>query len=155
MNSLHQNTQQVLDSLTGKGVALPSVQQSITVQPDYSRIPDTGEGNIGDLIGRVTAYIQYLESQVGIAEIESDSWQNTYEYERKRIMLTLPNERRDIMEAKADEQLQNLKLNAFQKQSIFKLLKTLLEGSRRVADSLSRELSRRSLVLQMQRSGLG
>jgi len=154
MNNLHQNTQQVLNDLTSKGVALPLVQANIAVQPDYSRIPDTGEGNIGDLIGRITAYINYLESQVGIAEIEADSWQNVYEYERKKIMLALPNERRDIMEAKADEKIENLKLTAFQKQSTFKLLKTILEGNRRIADSLSREISRRSLVLQMQRNGL-
>ena len=50
--------------------------------------------------------------------------------------------------------LHDLKNIVLQKYSELKLMKALLDGKRRLADSLSRELSRRSLVLQMQRGGI-
>lgn len=154
MTELHSNTITAVNTITQRGVALPGAQRDIEVPSDYSMIPNMGEGNIGDLMGQVAAYVQFLEYQVGLAEVEYDSWNNHYEFEKKRIMLTLENSRRDIMEAQAETRLTQLKNTVLQRYSELKLLKALLEGKRRLSDSLSRELSRRSLVLQMQRGGL-
>lgn len=153
MDEMHTVTQNAVNTITQLGAVLPGVQQNVTVPPDYSTIPDYGNENIGELMGRVASYIQYLEYQVSLASVDYDNWNGAYEFEKKRIMLGLTSERRDIMEAKADLQLQQQKQLVMEKSAKLILLKAILDGQKRVLDSLSRELSRRSLVLQLQRSG--
>ena len=153
MDELHTSTQNAINIITQVGAVLPGVRESVTVPSDFSSIPNYGEGNIGDLMGRVASYIQYLEYQVSLAEVDYEAWNGAYEFEKKRIMLTLASERRDIMEAKAEEHLVEAKQNVMTKYSKLILLKAILEGQKRMSDSLSRELSRRGLVLQLQRSG--
>jgi len=154
MNNLHTNTQNSLNELQLIGAVLPSVQEGISVPSDFSSIPNLGEGNIGEVMGRIASYIQYLEYQTSVAEVDYEMWNSAFEFEKKRLMLTLENERRDLMEAKAEALLADQKNNVMQRYSKMKLLKAILEGQKRISDALSRELSRRSLVLQMQRGGI-
>lgn len=154
MEEMHTTTQNAISEIIQAGVVPPSAQQGVTVPSDYSHISNMGENNIGELMGRVATYIQYLEYQVSLAEVDYENWNGQYEFEKKRIMLSLPSERRDIMEAKADEKLQNQRQITIEKHSKLILLKAILEGQKRISDSLSRELSRRNLVMQMQRGGL-
>jgi hypothetical protein len=154
MEDLHAITQNSIQDLLKIGVVLPSVQEGVYVPQNYSEIPNMGEENIGDLMGRISSYVQYIEYQTSLAEVDYETWNYRYDFERKKIMLTLSSERRDLMEAKADSQLELQKNNLMQRYSKMKLLKAILEGQKRIADSLSRELSRRSLVYQMQRCGL-
>lgn len=154
MNNLHTTVQNSVQELQSIGVVVPSIQDAISVPSDFSHIPNFGENNIGDLMGRIASYISYLEYQSSIAEVDHEAWNSSYEFEKKKIMLTLETERRDIMEAKADVQLEQQKQNLMLKYSKVKLIKSLLDGQKRLSDALSRELSRRSLVLQMQRGGL-
>ena len=153
MDELHTTTQNALTNLQQIGVVLPGVQEGVSVPSDYSHIPNLGENNIGDLMGRIASYIQYLEYQTSLAEVDYESWNGAYEFEKKKILLTLSTERRDIMEARIEVQLEEQKKIVMQKYSKLVLLKSILEGQKRTSDSLSRELSRRNLVLQMQRGG--
>lgn len=155
MISPAENVQQILQSVRDTGVSIPSAGTDVDVPSDYSHIPNLGEGNIGDVMGRLASYISFLEWTVSMAETQHDSYVHFYEFEKKRLLLTLEPERKDIMEAKVETQLFEISRTTLQKYSEMKLLKALLEGKRRIFDSLSRELSRRSLVLQMQRGGIG
>jgi hypothetical protein len=150
---LHTNTQNSITELQQIGVVIPSVREGVNVPSDYSHIPNMGENNLGDLMGRIASYVQYLEYQCSLVEVDYEMWNTAYEFEKKRIMLSLPAERRDLMEAKAEAQLEIQKNNLMQRYSKMILLKSILDGQKRIADSLSRELSRRSLVMQMQRGG--
>lgn len=154
MDELHTTTQNAISNLQQVGVVLPSVQEGVSVPPDYSHIPNMGDGNIGDLMGRIASYIQYIEYQTSLAEVDYENWNSAFEFEKKKRMLSLAAERRDIMEAKAEAGLEQQKQPLMQKYAKMVLLKSILEGQKRIADSLSRELSRRSLVLQMQRGGI-
>jgi len=150
---LHTNTQNSITELQQIGVVIPSVREGVNVPSDYSHIPNMGENNLGDLMGRIASYVQYLEYQCSLVEVDYEMCNTAYEFEKKRIMLGLPAERRDLMEAKAEAQLELQKNNLMQRYSKMILLKSILDGQKRIADSLSRELSRRSLVMQMQRGG--
>ncbi len=152
MEDLHATTQAAIGTIIGKGIAIPSASTDANIFLDFSKIPNEGEGNIGDLMGQLAAYLQYLEYCVSLAEVDYEAWLGVYEFEHKKIMLTLPTERRDIMEARIDSQLESKKINLMTRFSSLKLLKAILEGKKRMMDTLSRELSRRSLVLQTQRS---
>lgn len=149
-----QNVEQVLQAIHNSGVQTPDAGSDANVPSDYSTIPNMGAGNIGDLMGQLASYIHFLEYRVGLAEATYDAFSYHYELEKKRLLLTLPSDRKDIMEAKVETQLAELSENVLTRYTEMKLLKTLLDGKKRMFDSLSRELSRRSLVLQMQRGGL-
>lgn len=152
MDNLHDVTQNAVAALASRGISSPQQMPDIEIHSDYSRIPNQGEGNIGDKMGAIASYLQYLEYCVSLAEVDYEAWLNSYEFQKKRTLLSLPTERRDISEARAEQQHEQLKTQVMQKYSTLKLLKSILEGKKRIADSLSRELSRRSLVLQMSRS---
>lgn len=154
MNETHASITTALQSLTSQHIIAPGEVPEIQVPLNYSEIPDHGEGNLGDLMGHLTGYLSYLEHQYSIKEIEYDAWSNQLEFEKKRALLTLEQERKDIMEAKVESQTNSLKLIVMSKYAEMKLLKSILDGKRRVADSLSRELSRRNLVFQMSRGGV-
>lgn len=154
MNEAQNTIDQVLHSIESSGIQVPSAGADANVPSDYSSIPDMGEGNIGDLMGALASYINFLEYRVGLAEATYETFNHHYEFEKKRLLLTLPSERRDIMEAKVDTQLLEMSRSVLQKYTEMKLLKTLLDGKKRMFDSLSRELSRRSLVFQMSRGGI-
>ena len=136
-----------------QGFSSPSVVDELSLPSDFSTIPNFGENNIGDLIGRVAAYINFLEYKVSLAEIDYENWNNHCELEKKKILLTLPQARRDLMEAEAQIAIEALFNIVAQKKALYNLLKSLLDGKRRIADALSRDLSRRSLINQMQRIG--
>jgi hypothetical protein len=153
MTDLHTITSQAQTEILMQGISLPGSVQLVDVPSDYSSIPNMGEGNIGDLMGRLAAYIEFLEYQVSLSEVENETWANMLEHERKRIMLTLPSERKDMMEAKADEQLTTIIRTVQEKYTKLRLMKALLDGRKRTLDTLSRELSRRNLIMQASRSG--
>jgi hypothetical protein len=154
MSEMHASTTQALQSLASQGITAPGEVSEITVPSNYSEIPDHGEGNLGDLMGQLASFLSYLEHQYSIRESEYDLWSNQLEFERKRVLLTLENERKDLMEAKVESAVAGLKTVVMTKYTEMKLLKAILEGKKRIAESLSRELSRRNLVFQMSRGGL-
>lgn len=154
MDELHGSTQSAINSLLQLGVALPLNTTDAEIPSDYSRIGNSGEGNIGDLMGHLASYLQFLEYQTSLAEADHDAWNNVYEFEKKKLMLTVESKRRDLMEAEVENQILDKKNILMTKYAKMKLLKAILEGKRKILDSLSRELSRRSLVLQIQRGGM-
>ncbi len=153
MSDLHASTLLARTNVLQQGVSLPAQVDNIDIQTTFSDIPDQGINNIGDVMGRLAAYISFLEYQVSLAEADYEAWENHYDFEKKKILLTLDSARRDLMEAQADQQLEHLIMNIREKYTRMKLLKSLLDGKKRVFDALSRELSRRSLVYKMQGMG--
>lgn len=138
------------NELVQQGFSRPVAVESFTLPSDFSGIPDFGDNNIGEVMGRVSADISFLEYKVSLASIDYENWNNHYEMEKKKILLTLPQERRDLMEAKVEVQLEAVINVVSQKKAMFNLLKSLLDGKKRISDALSRDLSRRSLIHQMQ-----
>jgi len=156
MSDLHQVTQNSIDHLTSLGISAPQAREDATVPYNYSEIPDMGQGNIGDVMGRLASYIEYLEYQVSIAESDFDVTEQGFEFTKKRKLLLATTQRRDLMEAEidSDSEVAIMKGIVMQKSSHLILLKSILEGKKRVFDSLSRELSRRNLIMQQRRVGL-
>lgn len=152
--SYHRDTTSAQTQIVSDGVALPMQQQDTSVPSTYSSIPNFGPGNIGDVMGHLASYISFLEYQTSLAETDYSSWSQYYDFEKKKILLTLESERKDIMDAKADQQLEELLGTLREKYAKMKLMKSLLEGKKRVFDSLSRELSRRALVQRMESAGV-
>lgn len=134
-----------------QGFDAPSYNSELNIPSDFSSVPNIGEDNIGDLMGRLAAYISFLEYKVSLSEIDYENWNNHYELEKKKILLTLNPERRDLMEARAEVQLEAIINVVAEKRAVYNLMKSMLEGKKRIADALSRDLSRRNLVFQMSR----
>lgn len=153
MTEVHTSVEAAQASLLQQGISLPAQQNELAISTLFSSIPDTGVGNIGDIMGSLAAYIAFLEYKVSFMESDYEAWQQAYDFEKKRRMLTLEPERRDIMEAKADAELHDMIITVTGKYTQMKLLKAILEGKTRIFDSLSRELSRRSSMYRM--NGMG
>ncbi len=139
--------------LAEQGFHAPHAVENFNLPGDFSDIPNFGENNIGELMGRVAADISFLEYKVSLAAIDYENWNSHYELEKKKIILSLEQERRDLMDAKADVQLRVIIEVVAQKKALYNLLKSLLDGKKRISDALSRDLSRRSLIIQLQRGG--
>lgn len=136
-----------------QGFNAPSAVENFNLPSDFSDIPNFGENNIGELMGRVAADINYLEYKTSLAAIDYENWNNHYEIEKKKVLLTLSQERRDLMEARAEVAVASIANVVAQKKAMYSLLKSMLDGKKRISDALSRDLSRRSLNYQMSRIG--
>ena len=146
MSDLHPDTLLAQTNIVRQGVALPGRIDDISVPSNYSSIPNTGEDNIGDLMGRLASYIEFVEYQNSLAEVEYETWSNYLEFEKKKLMLTVNPGRKDMMEAEVNSMLEAQIKNVQEKYNRMRLLKALLEGKKRILDTLSRDLTRRAMV---------
>ncbi len=116
-----------------------------------SDMTQLSSNDLGHQMGIWTSVIAYTQYQVAMADVENTAKYNKLEYERRKMYITLLNERRGTEEQrksvlKTDKGLVKLQAESEIARAKFILLKALLDSYSKYYNAFSRELSRRGVI---------